>query len=493
MLYDVEKTEKWGVKDFVISITAFIACYLIFSLFIFGTVWFNDKNNFMEFLKANTEQLIYLQLALVLMFIIFYFYYFYENRNILKRLSRLVLIFSVILLDLVICYFIGIYVNIYARPLPLGALLILMLLGRKDAIFINIFTIILVFLTDTFTNNPATFETSAYSSIVIGYVVGMIAIYVASGIRSRLKVFLLGFLLSAPIILSFYLLEGFSVNSLKRAVVYGLTAGMSSVVLFMAILPIYERIFNVVTNYRLYEITDHSSPLIRRLIAEAPGTFNHSLVVATLAEACAVAVGVNPQLARAAAYYHDIGKLAQPEFFKENQRGANPHDELNPELSTEIIRSHAKNGAELIRKYRLPEVLADVALQHHGTLPIKYFYAKAKKMTDGELDMGNFCYAGPKPQSKLAAIIMIADASEAVTRTLADRSRESVDKQVKMIIEERMFLDQFSQCPVTVGELYTIRKTIVDNIAVVYHARINYPKFDLKPAEEENAETDKRN
>lgn len=491
MIYNVEKTEKWKIKDFVTSICAFIVCYCLIGLFIFGTVWFNDRNNFFEYLKNNTEQLFYLQLALALMFIIFYVYYFYEKRSILKRPSSLALIFSVILLDLAVCYFIGKYVNIYARPLPLGALLILMLLGRKDAFFINIFTVILIFLTDTFTNNPATFETSAYS-IVMGYVVGMIAIYVASGIRSRLKVFLLGFLLSAPIILSFYLLEGFSVYNLKRAFVYGLTAGLSSVVLFMAILPIYERIFNVVTNYRLYEITDHSSPLIRRLIAEAPGTFNHSLVVATLSEACAVAIGVNPQLARAAAYYHDIGKLAQPEFFKENQKELNPHDELNPELSTDIIRSHARNGAELIKKYRLPEILADVALQHHGTMPIKYFYAKAKKMTDGELDVDNFCYYGPKPQTKLAAIIMIADASEAVTRTLTDRSRESVDKQVKSIIEERMLLDQFSRCPITVGELYTIRKTIVDNIAVVYHARINYPKFDLKLTETKNVEIDRR-
>ena len=491
MLSEKDKTGRWKFKDFALSVCIFIIVYVIFSVFTFAAVWLEERGAYKDYLAMNTEQIIYFQLALLLMFVIFYFYYFYEKRSILTKPSRLLMIFSVILITLIICYLIGYYVNIYARPLPLAALLILMLRGRKEAIFVNTFTIIMMFLTDTFALAGISYQSYAYSSIVIGYVVGMIAIYVASGIRSRLKVFLLGFLLSAPIIASFYFVEGVSVNNLKRAFVYGLTAGMSSVVLFMAILPIYERVFNVVTNYRLYEITDHSSPLIRRMIAEAPGTFNHSLVVATLAEACAVAVGVNPQLARAAAYYHDIGKVVRPEFYKENQGDFNPHDELNPELSTEIIRSHAKNGAELILKSHLPEILADVALQHHGTLPIKYFYVKAKKLTDGELDMNNFCYYGPKPQTKLAAIIMIADASEAVTRTLTDRSRQAVDKEVRKIIEERMALDQFSECPITVGELYTIRKTIVDNIAVVYHERINYPKFEIKKEEEEQ-EADKQ-
>lgn len=174
----------------------------------------------------------------------------------------------------------------------------------------------------------------------------------------------------------------------------------------------FEAVFNCITDYRLRELTDHDAPLMRELKDRAMGTFNHSIVVAHLAEACAIALDEDTALARAAAYYHDVGKLRQPEYFTENQAGYNPHNELSPELSVDIIRSHAKDGYDLIRSKHLPKLLADVAIQHHGTMPIKYFYAKALKMTDGELNIEDFSYPGPKPQTKVAAIIMISDASE---------------------------------------------------------------------------------
>ena len=162
-----------------------------------------------------------------------------------------------------------------------------------------------------------------------------------------------------------------------------------------------------------------------------------------MAESCATAIGENPLLARACAYYHDVGKLKNPEFFTENQTGRNLHDELTPELSTEIIRSHAKDGYDIILKYHLPKILADVAIQHHGTLPIRYFYVKATKYTDGDLDIAKFSYAGPKPQTKIAAIIMIADGCEAKVRTLKDRTADKVEQAVRDIIEERMSFGQF--------------------------------------------------
>ena len=227
---------------------------------------------------------------------------------------------------------------------------------------------------------------------------------------------------------------------------------------------------------------------MREMKERAMGTFNHSIVVAHLAEACAIALGEDTALARAAAYYHDVGKLRQPEYFTENQTGYNPHNELSPELSVDIIRSHAKDGYELILSKRLPKILADIAVQHHGTMPIKYFYAKALKMSDGEVNIEEFSYGGPKPQTKIAAIIMIADASEAISRTLPDRSPEKVEGAVRDIIEERMDLDQFDECDLTMKDLTVIKETIVSCLTGVYHSRVQYPKLKLNRKNEEDKE-----
>ena len=212
-----------------------------------------------------------------------------------------------------------------------------------------------------------------------------------------------------------------------------------------------------------------------RLKQEAPGTFNHSLIVAQLSETCAVAIGENAELARAAAYYHDIGKLKQPDCFTENQTGYNVHDELTPELSADIIRSHAKDGYELLKAARFPKLIADVAREHHGTLPIKYFYNKAMKLSGGDADVADYSYLGPTPQSKIAAIVMISDASEAATRALRDRSPASVERTVRSIIEERMDLDQFAECDITIRELTIIKQTLVEALSGVHHHRVEYP------------------
>ena len=208
---------------------------------------------------------------------------------------------------------------------------------------------------------------------------------------------------------------------------------------------------------------------------DAPGTFNHSLIVAQLAESCSLAIGENAELARAAAYYHDVGKLKAPDCFTENQSGYNVHDELTPELSADIIRSHAVEGYDLLIKAHLPRVIADVAREHHGTLPIKYFYDKATRLSGEEVDIKAFSYSGPTPRSKIAAIIMIADAAEAATRAMKDRDPEHVERTVRSIIEERMDLGQFADCNITMKELTTIKETLVDALSGVHHHRVEYP------------------
>ena len=183
-----------------------------------------------------------------------------------------------------------------------------------------------MFMVDTFAFGDFGYDKSIYFSMVIGITTGLLAIYLVSNVSSRIKVFIMGFFISIPVIICVLCFEYNPTTSIWHLLGYGFTSGMLSVVLMMAILPFFEYVFNVITDYRLSEITDHNSKLIEKLRLEAPGTFNHSLIVSTLAESCASAIGESPLLARAAAYYHDIGKLKQPEYFTENQSGCNPHN-----------------------------------------------------------------------------------------------------------------------------------------------------------------------
>jgi putative nucleotidyltransferase with HDIG domain len=264
------------------------------------------------------------------------------------------------------------------------------------------------------------------------------------------------------------------------SIICAVFSGPLAATIFTLLLPIFEAIFKKVSHFKYSELTDHKATLIKKLIKNAPGTFNHSIVVSNIAEACAAAIDEDSLLARTCAYYHDIGKLRRPEFFKENQTdGINPHDDLTPELSANIIKSHALDGSKLAEKHRLPKEIADICVQHHGTLPIIYFYDKAKKFTDGDVDIMQFCYPGPKPKSKIAAIIMIADGCEAAARALQDRSRENVTKVVRQIVNDRMALGQFEDCEITLKELNIIIHTVVNNLTGVYHSRVEYPKVNL--------------
>ncbi|MBR3864888.1 MAG: HD domain-containing protein [Clostridia bacterium] len=483
MIHNSQMTEAWTGKDFFKTIFNFFIHAVIIMLLFVGAVLINEGSieKLLAFFATQKTCMNFLYCGLALFFLLamLYLYFYYEFRDFLKKISNIYLLFFVLECSIIISFLVGKYLNIYARPVSLCALLILLLVNRRSAIIFNIAYALIMFMIDTLAFGEFGYDKSIYFSMLIGVTTGLLAIYLVSNVASRIKVFLMGFLISVPITICVICFEFTLSKDLLFLVAYGVTSGMLSVVLMMAILPFFEYIFNVVTDYRLSEITDHSSKLIEKLMEEAPGTFNHSLTVSTLAESCAIAIGENPLLARAAAYYHDIGKLKQPDYFTENQSGYNPHNELAPELSTDIIKAHARDGYDLIRKYHLPQILADVAREHHGTLPIKYFYAKALKFTEGELNIADFSYNGPRPTTKIAAIIMICDGSEAAVRALNDRSQDKVDSVVKNIIEERMDLQQFIDCPITMKDLDIIRTTIAQSLGGVYHDRIKYPKVKL--------------
>ncbi len=479
-----KKDIPWKKKDYVLTILQFFIYALVFAGLMVGLIFLNagGASEFVKFFttEKTIRDYVYLCAFIVIICASLYLYLFCEFRDFLLQGKNIAVIFIIMQLSLAISIVMGKYVGIYARPVAFCSLLILLLVNKRTAIFVGFLFNLLVFVVDIFTNQSPS-AVQATVSLVICSCTSIFAIYLVDGVGSRIRVFVRGFFISLPVIALALLVEfkpEMTLNDFFMIVLHGFMGGMTSVLFMMAILPVFEAVFNMLTNYRLAEITDHKSKLIKRMIETAPGTFNHSMVVASLAETCATAIGENPLLARAAAYYHDIGKLKQPIYFTENQHGYNPHDDLTPELSTEIIRSHTKDGYDLIKKYHLPIILADVAREHHGTLPIQYFYAKALKYTEGELNIEDFSYPGPKPHSKIAAIIMLADGCEAAVRAQNDRSRDKVEKIVGSIIADRMKLEQFSECEITMREIDLIREAIENGLSGVYHDRINYPKLN---------------
>lgn len=465
------------------SALIFAVSYVILLIFIFIMLLLSHGSEWRSYLVENAARLLTLCVGVLVLYSIVYYYFYFESKEFLAKASNAFLVFSILTASVMICYLFGRYVNIYLRPVAMLAMFCVFLFNRRQSVLLNFVFSMLMFIIDMYTEEFIAFdiENGKLVSLMITFTCGTFAVFIAGNVRTRGGLILAGVIVSIPTILVVLLLKlptSFNLGWIQvvASIGYSVLGCIISAVLALAFLPVFEYGFNRLTVFRLRELTSTSAPILVRLRKEAPGTFNHSLIVAQLAESCAIAVGENAELARAAAYYHDVGKLKQPDCFTENQTGYNVHDELMPELSADIIRSHARDGYELLKVARLPEIICDVAREHHGTLPIKYFYDKAAKIS-GEADIKDYTYLGPTPQGKIAAIIMIADAAEAATRALASRSPENVEKLVRGIIEERMDLDQFGECNITLRELTTIKLTLVEALSGVHHHRVEYPSI----------------
>ena len=245
-------------------------------------------------------------------------------------------------------------------------------------------------------------------------------------------------------------------------------------------MPGIERLFNVTTAMTLRELNDSNHPLLKRLGQDAPGTYQHSLRIADMAEAAAEAVGADPLLCRVGAMYHDIGKTNKPQYFVENQTpGHNRHNKLSPAMSLLIIVGHVKDGSEMAREYGLPTSIRHIIESHHGTTLVEYFYhaAKRQKESEGKAAPGEFefRYPGPKPQSKEAAILMLCDAVEAVARSLPEPTPVRLEQTVSAMASKRLMDNQFDECHLTLRELAQMEAAITKTLCAIYHARIKYP------------------
>lgn len=333
-------------------------------------------------------------------------------------------------------------------------------------------------------------QSQGVSTLIVSLIAGTAAVYLCKKPMHRMRIMLSGLVIGATGGLTSVFIGMVFSSEIKTVLLSALwpaLAGVISAVLCVGTLPVWEAVFDVLTPTKLLEITNPNQPLLRRLAIEAPGTHHHSIVVANLAESGAQAIGADIMLTRAGAYYHDVGKLAAPEAYTENQdeKLKSFHSMLLPAESAAIIRMHPTEGYELAQKYKLPKEICNIILEHHGTTLVGYFYAKALEMFD-DVNRADFMYPGPKPRSKEAAIIMLADSAEAAVRSLPDKSPECVREKINQILNDRISDGQFDECDISMLELRKLAAEFTQALSGVHHSRIEYP--DLKKALEDNRE-----
>lgn len=321
----------------------------------------------------------------------------------------------------------------------------------------------------------------------------------AHGVRqcqNRSTIYLAGLKLcvvNVAMVLSFQLLND-TLLSLQTVYCLGfaVAGGIVNAAVVMGVIPVLESFFQYTTDIKLLELTNLHAPLLRELMIKAPGTYHHSVVVGSMAESAAEAIHANPLLARVAAYYHDIGKLAKPQYFIENAvPGENRHDRLAPSMSALILTSHVKEGVELAREHHLGKPIIDIIRQSHGTALITFFYQKAKSMADPEVQNINerdFRYPGPKPQTREAGLVMLADCVEAASRTLADPTPARIQGMVQKLINNIFIDGQLDECELTLNNLHEIAKSFNRILCGIYHHRIDYPEPVFKEKKGRNGD-----
>jgi len=343
-------------------------------------------------------------------------------------------------------------------------------------------------------------QTAAVASILMGGAVGLmgdgsmeLAIYAAVGglvatvtawrverLELLFRAVLLIALAHVLVLLGFHLpLERVDLTDTGLALLMGVVNSVFSASLALGGLFLIGPLFDVITTFRLIELSQPDHPLLKRLLREAPGTYHHSLMVASLAEQAAEQIGADPLLTRVGAYYHDIGKLVRPYFFIENQmEGSNPHEQLDPHASAEIILGHVRDGLELARRYHLPARVRAFIPEHHGTRRANFQYARAVELAGGDaalVDEAPFRHSGPLPRSRETALVMLADSCEAAVRARRPKSPEEMKAAVDEIFEQSIRSGQLDDCPITMRELVVVRESFLTNLKGIYHPRITYP------------------
>jgi hypothetical protein len=315
---------------------------------------------------------------------------------------------------------------------------------------------------------------------IVSMVGGLVGVYAVRQARRRSQILSAGLLVGVAnflCIAAIGLLQNLNYNVFLKDGLWGVGNGILSSFIVMGVLPILEYSFKITTNISLLELSDLNHPLLKEMVLSAPGTYHHSLIVGNLAEAAADAIGANSLLARVASYYHDIGKVKNAEYFAENKiESKDKHTKLQPKMSNLIITNHVKEGQELAKKYKLSPPILDIIQQHHGTSLTFYFYQRALEEEDeSKVKEEEFRYPGPKPQTKEAAIVLLADSVEAASRTIAEPTAAKIEKMVHRIINNKFIDGQLDECDLTLKDLHKIAESFTRILVGIYHSRIHYP------------------
>jgi len=428
---------------------------------------------------------------LLLLYIVFYFAqhniskFHPDSRDLLFLATVFIALFALIKISIFIAAAMGnsfAYIDssayLYAIPFAVGAMLVRIVLNSEIAFLFAVCSAVLV---------GVLFGNSLLMAlyVLIGSLVG------AHGVRhcqQRTALYRAGLwvgLTNVAMLIGTQLLNGrnFELQSLWN-LGFGLFGGLASAIIVNGVVPLVESFFKYTTDIKLLELANMNAPILRQLMIEAPGTYHHSILVGNLAEAAAESINANPLLTRVAAYYHDIGKIKKPLYFVENQKGVeNKHDKLSPSMSSLILISHVKEGVELAKTYHLGKEIIDIIQQHHGTSLIRYFYNKAKENAEpenGGTNIEMFRYPGPKPQTREAGLIMLADAVEATARTLDAPTPARINAIIQETIN-RIFLDgQLDECELTLKNLHQIADRFGIALMAIFHHRIDYPSDENK-------------
>lgn len=363
------------------------------------------------------------------------------------------------------------FINIdfrYLIPVDIAFFLLVLLINKNYAV--ALYSFVLLFLLPIF-NYDLKF-------LAIYFIALSFAAHITGRVNTRSGIIAAGVQLAILKVVMYLLLSFFSeTENFSVAINAGfiILAGLLSGMLTIAFLPYFEKTFNILTIFRLLELGDLSHPLLKKISIEAPGTFQHSMMVATLSENAATSIGANAVFCRVASYYHDLGKTKRPKFYVENQEnGINPHNKISPFMSTLIITSHTRDGAELAKEYQIPKEIRDIMYEHQGTTFLAYFYNAAKKL-DPTVEKDEFRYSGPKPKTKESAIIMLADSIEAAIRSLDEKTPMNMESMIRKIISGKIEDNQLSEANLTFQEIEVIIKTFVRTLVSIHHVRIKYP------------------
>ncbi|AKN33652.1 phosphohydrolase [Clostridium carboxidivorans P7] len=419
------------------------------------------------------EWYIYICLSILILLIMFlqWFYLYKYHNNVYSDTNKLIMINILNCIAILLARSLSV-ISPFLIPLACIPMIFTLLVNYKVSLAISALNCVLISRAVEFSPEITIL---ALVNVVIGAVIlkkmqqrnDILYSSIYISIMNVILTFSVGFLLSN------------SVADVTQKALLACIGSILSGILTIGLLPFFESTFDVITTIKLLEISNPNHPLLKRLLMEAPGSYHHSILVGNLAEIAAEEVGGNPVLARVASYYHDVGKIKRPYFFKENQLGSdNPHDKITPNLSTLIITSHVKDGVELAKQYKIPKAVRDIIEQHHGTSLVKYFYVTMKNSSERPDDVKeeDFRYPGPVPETKEGAIIMLADAVEAAVRSISEPTKGKIEEMVNKIIKNRLNEGQLDNCNLTLKDINKIRKSFLKVLTGIYHQRIEYPE-----------------